>query len=218
MIKGLRKNLIYLIFGIIVLGCGDSKGPNDINLDEYDNWGGIGPMVLYKDPELTYKQQYDAYSALYEHSNRFTFGSYIVYMGPEMTTEDFCITSVPRQTLVAHGQFVTVSGHGPAPSRVNVVVTKGPVNGYVPMGPGVGNLGAYVVAKKPYSTGEPTILVSIDDGSGVNSIPHLYKMLHYYYNQVLVDRMPKGEVEWYKRWAEIHAIQWDINETIRQSR
>jgi hypothetical protein len=177
-------------------------------------------MVLYKDENLTQKQLNDAYSALYEHSNRFSFGSAIIYTGPEMDTYDFGITSVPLQTLVANGQLLIISGHGPVQNRINVVLINGRVNGSVPMGPGIGNLGAYVVATRMYSRGgEPTILVSVDDGSGINSVPHLYSMLHYYYNQLLVNKMPVGdEVAWYKRWAEIHAMQWDINEIIKSSR
>lgn len=224
----MKKLVVLFLFLVLLCGCADKNdgtsrhGPDSVNLYDYNSAGGGASFVLYTDPTLTSQQRYEASQAISEQDTRFYNGFSIVYLGPEIDTLDYNITGVPYQVLVSRGASIFISGQGYNPGFSNftvpVIVCNGRVSGAVPMGPGGNTLGAVVKAKRPWQPDVDAILVSVDDGSGLNAVPALYKMLHYYYNQVLVDRMPKDQLGWYTRWANINAMQWDINEAIRSSR
>lgn len=197
----------YLLLLVLLLGCGPSKKPS-LDLNNYDRAGSAGPMRLYMEPGLTHEQYQWFSNTANLVGSAYQQGYAAVHFGPETYSMTFPpptgrIDLVPIGTLLSRpARYVNYN------DMVPTIVIDGPVNGYTPTGPGAGCKAGLVWVKD----GRQAIMVTLGTKG---ECAGLYTALNYRYER---ENAPDDQIDWYRYWAQVYAIDDTISDAIRNSR
>jgi hypothetical protein len=190
---------VALCLCLLLAGCGNSTGYKPQPM------GWAGPISLFRVSDLTWEEASWVTGAANAHATAFTMGYSVV---ADTDVEMMFAGQATPTRLVRQGTLLSRPGHTfPIGKRFSAVVSKAPVSGANPAGPGISYR-----ALRCDEYGDPAAMIQLDEKCTMHG---LYTIMMYNFE---ADQAPKDQVGWYRWWAEVYEMDRLLSEMIRKSR